>query len=484
MSVSSRRDGRIQRNVVQVSVSKVQSSSPTYQLRLYRDGVTVADVSGRFAIYRDLYTVINSDYSCDKLVSSKFPPTLAKSSMGVKMSPQEVEMRRSMLDDFFRDLFNCFNDFPDQSRAAVAEFVKLSEADIELVPEPQQEPIAASESPERDISKGLSVKGFVSAIKRTVSSKSGADNEPSVGSVNKVSGFNTAEGDIVVYVSRGSNIGGHQTYEINIKYDPRVRRLIISKEFKQYRTLMQTLAVHGVRHKDYAKGENAIDADDDFIEAATFDKIIPISKPFPRTYKRSALGISLTEEALTDRCITLDKWVKDVLHLYHSFEPHAKDVVNRFLGYSEDYENEEVEQLIEKMNIPGSVVGNPVVEANEDESVLEDNEPTVFMKAVRRDTMMQKNSVLITQSPENGHPFYTLQIQRNGSLRGEVKGQFAIYRDLHMKLNADRYISDLLTAPFPATKRRSSLGFQLSNDMVEVRRQELNTVKISVTIYL
>lgn len=89
---------------------------------------------------------------------------------------------------------------------------------------------------------------------------------------------------------------------------------------------------------------------------------------------------------------------------------------------------------------------------------------------------VQRNSVLVTQAPENGHPLYTLKVIKSVEVLGEVKGQFAIFRDLYTKINDDKFCDNLLTTPFPATKRRSSLGIKLTNDLVDARRQELNEV--------
>ena len=60
----------------------------------------------------------------------------------------------------------------------------------------------------------------------------------------------------------------------------------------------------------------------------------------------------------------------------------------------------------------------------------------------------------------------------------EVKGQFAVFRDLHAKLSEHAAFQGVLAAPFPVTKRRSSLGIKMNDDAVEERRQELNLVNI------
>lgn len=92
--------------------------------------------------------------------------------------------------------------------------------------------------------------------------------------------------------------------------------------------------------------------------------------------------------------------------------------------------------------------------------------------------MVQRNTALITQAPDNGHPVYTLRIVRLVTVLAEVKGQFAVFRDLHAKLSEHAAFQGVLAAPFPVTKRRSSLGIKMNDDAVEERRQELNVVNI------
>jgi hypothetical protein len=126
-------------------------------------------------------------------------------------------------------------------------------------------------------------------------------------------------------------------------------------------------------------------------------------------------------------------------------------------------------------------------EAMDSEVQFEERPDTTYVKAVRPDTKTQRNTVLLTCAVDK-HPVYTLRVVRSVAVLGEAEGQFAKFRDLYVSVNSDGFCDTLLTAPFPHTKRRSSIGFKLSDDMVEVRRQELKTVCslklfVSCTLY-
>jgi hypothetical protein len=78
-------------------------------------------------------------------------------------------------------------------------------------------------------------------------------------------------------------------WQTHIKYSSRERPLIISKEFKAYRTLMLQLASEGV---GYESGE--------VVDGAK-PVLVHLLYPFPRTLKKSSMGIPLTEEELRER---------------------------------------------------------------------------------------------------------------------------------------------------------------------------------------
>jgi hypothetical protein len=101
-----RADNKIQKNDVVVLVAPSQGSSAFFQVRISRDGNLKSEVQHRFAPFRDLHTAINGDNACDRLTGDvKFPETLAKSSWGRKLSNEEVEDRRSKLDQVSHDSF-------------------------------------------------------------------------------------------------------------------------------------------------------------------------------------------------------------------------------------------------------------------------------------------------------------------------------------------------------------------------------------------
>ena len=128
---------------------------------------------------------------------------------------------------------------------------------------------------------------------------------------------------------------------------------------------------------------------------------------------------------------------------------------------------------------PTMAVRPTEAERMDSEVRFENRAETTFVKAIRRDTLTQKNTVVTTVAPVNGHPVYTMRIMNDNSIVSEVQHQFAAFRNIYAQLNEEKYCDKMLTAPFPATLRRSSLGLKLNDDMIEVRRSELNTVSFA-----
>ena len=87
------------------------------------------------------------------------------------------------------------------------------------------------------------------------------------------------------------------------------------------------------------------------------------------------------------------------------------------------------------------VVSQDGPEENQVEKEVEELSPE---QVDRTDRKIQRKSILITQAPENGHPLYTLRVLKGVTVLGEVKGQFAIYRDLYTKINDNKFCDDLL----------------------------------------
>lgn len=85
-------------------------------------------------------------------------------------------------------------------------------------------------------------------------------------------------------------------------YDARVATIppiSIMKVFDGYRTLMLDLESMGVFPKDHAHKAQAYDEDD-----STRRRAIVIDAPFPKTFRRSSLGINLSEQQLQMRYVT------------------------------------------------------------------------------------------------------------------------------------------------------------------------------------
>jgi hypothetical protein len=92
-----RADGKVQLNKAVMTLQNASGGSPTYHLLITRDVIKVFDQALRFAAYRDLYTAINVSNECDDLLKVPFPPTLAKSSLGLKLTSEELRERFEIL---------------------------------------------------------------------------------------------------------------------------------------------------------------------------------------------------------------------------------------------------------------------------------------------------------------------------------------------------------------------------------------------------
>jgi hypothetical protein len=139
-----------------------------------------------------------------------------------------------------RELFENFNEFPAGSRQTIAAFVGLPEAELELVkivvpePEPEQKTAEAvpEETPVADSgkSKGAGVfGGIMAAVKfgkaTSKDEEAAGSNKPGMltKALSTLSGKEEAAAPppppveipkITVYVSRGSGLSGHPTYEV------------------------------------------------------------------------------------------------------------------------------------------------------------------------------------------------------------------------------------------------------------------------------
>lgn len=59
-----------------------------------------------------------------------------------------------------------------------------------------------------------------------------------------------------------------------------------------------------------------------------------------------------------------------------------------------------------------------------------------------------------------------------------------MFRDLQCLLIEEGGLDGLISAPFPVTLRRSSIGVRMNAEAVEMRRQALNAVKCCLQFYL
>lgn len=118
-------------------------------------------------------------------------------------------------------------------------------------------------------------------------------------------------------------------------YDARVATIppiSIMKVFDGYRTLMLDLEAMGVFPKDHAHKAQAYDDDD-----STRRRSIVIDAPFPKTFRRSSLGINLSEQQLQMRYVVVvvaDGWIRCVLSLFLSlsFSVYRVVMLNNWMG--------------------------------------------------------------------------------------------------------------------------------------------------------
>eukprot|EP01033_Poteriospumella_lacustris_P017323 gene17323-12381_t len=113
-------------------------------------------------------------------------------------------------------------------------------------------------------------------------------------------------------------------------YDARVATIppiSIMKVFDGYRTLMLDLEAMGVFPKDHAHKAQAYDEDD-----STRRRSIVIDAPFPKTFRRSSLGINLSEQQLQMRVVMLNNWMGVLLRAFNSLPADAQQAILSFLG--------------------------------------------------------------------------------------------------------------------------------------------------------
>jgi hypothetical protein len=83
--------------------------------------------------------------------------------------------------------------------------------------------------------------------------------------------------------------------------------------------------------------------------------------------------------------------------------------------------------------------------------------------------------IQVTLNAGGDHPTYNLQLKsKDGKYRIEQALRFATCRDFHVQIMEPCTIK--VEAPFPVTKKRSSLGIKLSEEHLQSRTTFLNMV--------
>lgn len=88
--------------------------------------------------------------------------------------------------------------------------------------------------------------------------------------------------------------------------------VITNKVFDNYRSLMLNLEEVGVVPMDHAD------------RVSEEEEIVVIPAPFPRTYRRSALGFGLSESQLQTRVVMLNRWMGQLLKSFPRLPEKAK----------------------------------------------------------------------------------------------------------------------------------------------------------------
>lgn len=110
--------------------------------------------------------------------------------------------------------------------------------------------------------------------------------------------------------------------------------IMIGYPFDRYRTLKQDLETAGVFTKENIRGLNDFNDRSSKLYPAGSNPVmgIRLDCDFPRTYKRSSLGLALLEEQLAERVALLNNWLGHVMRAFSKFSPNAQSLVIDFLG--------------------------------------------------------------------------------------------------------------------------------------------------------
>jgi len=332
-------------------------SHPQYEVKVYGGEDKVWESRHRFAAFRDLNEkIINTSPG---VLSAKFPPTFASSAYGIKLSAAQLSERRALLQLWLQDVIDSYDDLEEAVQERLFQFINVDNTHFQYG---QEEKLnkkefarAASastisnkdngkESPDpkrthsnKEMSTLTDGRGKPTRRKSALAFIGGKSEEPQSKSFRRKSTQEAelteqrriaeeserlkAQSMLSVMVSRGSVVGGHPTYETMLTYDRNQRPHIVAKQFKDYRTLALDLSLLGIS-SDVTAGDNEPE------QKSSTNLDLP---PFPRTFRRSSLGIKLSENDLMLRCQGLDRWMRGLLVAYPKLSPEAQVHVNNFL---------------------------------------------------------------------------------------------------------------------------------------------------------
>lgn len=99
----------------------------------------------------------------------------------------------------------------------------------------------------------------------------------------------------------------------------------VTSVFDGYRQLMQDLETVGVFSKDHSSKAAIFDEDDD-----NRRRSIVIDAAFPKTFRRSSLGLGLTEQQAAARVVLLNHWLGALLRSFRSLPSDAQALILAF----------------------------------------------------------------------------------------------------------------------------------------------------------
>jgi hypothetical protein len=105
--------------------------------------------------------------------------------------------------------------------------------------------------------------------------------------------------------------------------------------FDGYRNLKTELEQFGIFTRTNQSGANAYNEEIAQLYSLESNKhmlAVVLDCEFPRTFKRSAMGISLSETQLQERCALLNHWMGLLLKGFVSFSPKAQELLLTFFA--------------------------------------------------------------------------------------------------------------------------------------------------------